>query len=71
MSASNGALTYLPGQLGMSYMCSAEQVLEVTPDLSLNTFKLQVQPFGLSGDQFATGEKTGKTLPDPDPDCYW
>lgn len=59
MSASNSTLTYLPGTLGMSYMCSAEQVLEVTTALSLNTFKLQVQPFGLSGDQFATGEKNG------------
>ncbi|XP_067116103.1 lysosome-associated membrane glycoprotein 1a [Osmerus mordax] len=57
VSASNSTLTDLPGTLGMSYMCSAEQVLEVTPAFSLNTFKLQVQPFGLSGDQFATAEE--------------
>lgn len=54
-SASNTSLDYLRSTLGHSYMCNAEQSLVVTPSFSVNTFKLQVQPFGVTTNQFATG----------------
>lgn len=54
-SASNTSLNYLRSTLGRSYMCNAEQVLDVVPTFSLNTFKLQVQPFNVTTNQFATG----------------
>lgn len=53
--ASNTSLNYLQSTLGRSYMCNAEQVLSVVPVFSLNTFKLQVQPFNVTANQFATG----------------
>lgn len=52
---SNNSLNYLHSTLGYSYMCSAEQTLFVTPSFSLNTFDLQVQPFGVKSGRFATG----------------
>ncbi|XP_069381507.1 lysosome-associated membrane glycoprotein 1a [Paralichthys olivaceus] len=55
--ASNTSLEYLRSSLGRSYMCNAEQTLIVEPTLSLNTFRLQVQPFGVITDQFATAEE--------------
>ncbi|XP_070694192.1 lysosome-associated membrane glycoprotein 1b [Pempheris klunzingeri] len=56
-SAHNRSLDYLRGTLGYSYMCREEQTLAVTQDLSINTFQVQVQPFGLSGNQFGTAEE--------------
>ncbi|KAG7222384.1 hypothetical protein INR49_016339 [Caranx melampygus] len=56
-SASNLSLNYLRSSLGRSYMCNAEQTLVVEPDFSLNTFRLQVQPFGVTTSQFATAEE--------------
>ncbi|XP_020316592.1 lysosome-associated membrane glycoprotein 1-like isoform X1 [Oncorhynchus kisutch] len=56
-SASNRSLDYLRGTLGRSYMCREEQTLAVTVNFSLNTFQLQVQPFGLKGDQFGAAEE--------------
>ncbi|XP_062237406.1 lysosome-associated membrane glycoprotein 1a [Platichthys flesus] len=56
-SASNTSLEYLRSSMGRSYMCKAEQTLIVAPTLSLNTFNLQVQPFGVITDQFATAEE--------------
>ncbi|KAF7656384.1 hypothetical protein LDENG_00041890 [Lucifuga dentata] len=55
--AANNSLDYLPGTLGHSYMCRDKQHLDVTPDFAVNTFQLQVQPFGLTGDQFAAAEE--------------
>lgn len=55
LSASNTSLNYLRSTLGRSYMCNTEQVLAVAPSFSLNTFKLQVQPFEVTNNQFATG----------------
>lgn len=54
-SAGNSSLDYLRGTLGRSYMCREEQTLDVAPDFSLNTFQLQVQPFGITGDNFGAG----------------
>ncbi|XP_045560525.1 lysosome-associated membrane glycoprotein 1 isoform X1 [Salmo salar] len=56
-SASNSSLDYLRGTLGRSYMCREEQTLAVAVNFSLNTFQLQVQPFGLTGDQFGAAEE--------------
>uniref|UniRef100_A0A8C7UFX8 Lysosomal associated membrane protein 1b n=1 Tax=Oncorhynchus mykiss TaxID=8022 RepID=A0A8C7UFX8_ONCMY len=56
-SASNSSLDYLHGTLGRSYMCREEQTLAVAVNFSLNTFQLQVQPFGLTGDQFGAAEE--------------
>uniref|UniRef100_A0A8C5N518 Lysosome-associated membrane glycoprotein 1 n=1 Tax=Gouania willdenowi TaxID=441366 RepID=A0A8C5N518_GOUWI len=55
--ASNTSLSYLWSTLGHSYMCNAEQTLAVERDFSLNTFKLQIQPFGVTTHQFATAEE--------------
>ncbi|XP_022047218.1 lysosome-associated membrane glycoprotein 1a [Acanthochromis polyacanthus] len=56
-SASNTTLNYLQSTWGRSYKCKAEQTLAVVPTFSLNTFRLQVQPFGVTTDQFATAEE--------------
>lgn len=53
-SAHNNSLDYLRASLGFSYMCQSEQILEVSPNFSLNTYLLRVQPFGLTGDQFGS-----------------
>lgn len=55
LTASNTSLNYLQSTLGRSYMCNAEQVLSVAQVFSLNTFKLQVQPFNVTANRFATG----------------
>ncbi|XP_010784816.1 lysosome-associated membrane glycoprotein 1a [Notothenia coriiceps] len=57
ISASNSSLDYLRSTLGRSYMCNAEQTLAVVPSFSLNTFRLQVQPFQVTTDQFDTAEE--------------
>ncbi|KAK9537800.1 hypothetical protein VZT92_005379 [Zoarces viviparus] len=57
LSANNRSLDYLRGTFGFSYMCHEEQTLSVSQDFSINTFQLQVQPFGLTGDQFGAAEE--------------
>ncbi|XP_012691899.1 lysosome-associated membrane glycoprotein 1b [Clupea harengus] len=57
LSASNSGLDYLRGTLGRSYMCREEQTLSVDQNFSLNTYQLQVQPFGVSSDQFGEAEE--------------
>lgn len=54
--AQNHSLDYLRGTLGYSYMCRERQTLGVTPDLAINTFQVHVQPFGVTGMQFAAGK---------------
>ncbi|XP_040005033.1 lysosome-associated membrane glycoprotein 1b [Xiphias gladius] len=56
-SAHNNSLDYLRGTLGYSYMCREEQTLNVAQNLSINTFQVQVQPFGLTGNQFGAAEE--------------
>lgn len=56
-SLSNSSLSYLRSSLGHSYMCNAEQTLVVLSNFSINTFKLQVQPFGVTTTQFASAEE--------------
>ncbi|ROL41988.1 Lysosome-associated membrane glycoprotein 1 [Anabarilius grahami] len=52
----NTTLNYMVGTLGHSYMCQKEKTLSVSQDFSLNTFQLQVQPFGVNGDFGAAEE---------------
>ncbi|XP_070689424.1 lysosome-associated membrane glycoprotein 1a [Pempheris klunzingeri] len=56
-SASNTSLDYLRSTVGRSYMCNAEQTLFVVAAFSLNTFRLQVQPFDVTTNQFASAEE--------------
>lgn len=56
-NTSNSSLDYLRCSLGRSYMCSSEQTLSVDQNFSLNTFHLQVQPFGITRGQFAQAEE--------------
>ncbi|XP_076016669.1 lysosome-associated membrane glycoprotein 1b [Genypterus blacodes] len=56
-AAHNNNLDYLRGTLGRSYMCREEQTLNVDPSLTINTFQLQVQPFGATGDDFGEAEE--------------
>ncbi|KAF5902617.1 lysosome-associated membrane glycoprotein 1, partial [Clarias magur] len=51
-TASNSSLQYMQGTLGRSYMCSVEETLPVISNFSLNTFDLQVQPFGVRDNKF-------------------
>lgn len=54
--AQNLSLDYLQGTLGFSYMCRNKQALGVTPKFTINTFQVQVQPFGVTGKQFGAGK---------------
>nr|XP_057944567.1 lysosome-associated membrane glycoprotein 1a [Doryrhamphus excisus] len=56
-TATNTSLDYLGTTVGRSYMCNAEQTLVVVEQFSLNTFRLQVQPFGVTTNHFATAEE--------------
>lgn len=49
-------LSLWEASLGSSYMCKKEQSFNITENLILNTFELQVQPFGVMNDQFNTGK---------------
>ncbi|XP_034418189.1 lysosome-associated membrane glycoprotein 1b isoform X2 [Cyclopterus lumpus] len=57
LSAFNGSVDELRGTLGFSYMCREEQTLSLAQNWSINTFQLQVQPFGVTGDQFGAAEE--------------
>ncbi|KAK2850235.1 hypothetical protein Q7C36_009018 [Tachysurus vachellii] len=56
LTVHNSSLGYLQGTLGYSYMCRQELILTVGQNFSLNTFHLQVQPFGVSGNEFGAAE---------------
>ncbi|KAK1802925.1 hypothetical protein P4O66_021468 [Electrophorus voltai] len=53
---SNSTLDYLQGTLGHSYMCSTEQIIFVSNNFSLNTFKVWVQPFGVKDNQYGSAD---------------
>ncbi|XP_016297180.1 lysosome-associated membrane glycoprotein 1a [Sinocyclocheilus anshuiensis] len=53
----NGSLNFLQCSVGRSYMCSAEQMLAVVPTFSINTFRLQLQPFNVTANRFAAAEE--------------
>uniref|UniRef100_A0A673LX41 Lysosome-associated membrane glycoprotein 1-like n=1 Tax=Sinocyclocheilus rhinocerous TaxID=307959 RepID=A0A673LX41_9TELE len=51
----NGSLNFLQCSVGRSYMCSAEQTLSIVPSFSINTFRLQLQPFNVTASRFSAG----------------
>ncbi|XP_053486653.1 lysosome-associated membrane glycoprotein 2 isoform X2 [Ictalurus furcatus] len=53
----NANLSLWEASLGSSYMCKKEQSFNITENLILNTFELQVQPFGVMNDQFNTAHE--------------
>ncbi|XP_069745649.1 lysosome-associated membrane glycoprotein 1a [Narcine bancroftii] len=53
----NTSLHYLQTTLGKSYMCQAEQVLQVTSNVSINAFELHVQPFKVENSKYGTVEE--------------
>ncbi|XP_077141206.1 lysosome-associated membrane glycoprotein 2 isoform X4 [Ranitomeya variabilis] len=44
---SNNNLSFWEASVGKSYLCHKEQLLVVSKDLSINTFEVRVQPFGV------------------------
>ncbi|XP_072519785.1 lysosome-associated membrane glycoprotein 2 isoform X2 [Salminus brasiliensis] len=56
-TAANVNLSLWEASLGSSYMCRKEQTFNITDSLSLNTFELQVQPFGVTENKFSTAEE--------------
>ncbi|XP_023846018.1 lysosome-associated membrane glycoprotein 2 isoform X4 [Salvelinus sp. IW2-2015] len=54
--ADNTNMSIWAAAVGSSYMCNKEQTLTVTQTLTLYTFKLRVQPFGVEKGEFATAE---------------
>ncbi|XP_045573959.1 lysosome-associated membrane glycoprotein 2 isoform X1 [Salmo salar] len=54
--AVNTNMSIWAAAVGSSYMCNKEQTLTVTETLTLYTFKLRVQPFGVEKGEFATAE---------------
>ncbi|XP_064811073.1 lysosome-associated membrane glycoprotein 2-like isoform X1 [Oncorhynchus masou masou] len=57
--AANTNMSIWVAAVGSSYMCNKEQTLTVTETLTLYTFKLRVQPFGVEKGEFATAEDCG------------
>ncbi|XP_062907291.1 lysosome-associated membrane glycoprotein 1a isoform X1 [Mobula hypostoma] len=55
--AENTSLHYLQTSLGKSYMCQAEQVLQVTPNFSINAFEFHVQPFEVKNSKYGMAEE--------------
>ncbi|XP_041705191.1 lysosome-associated membrane glycoprotein 2 isoform X2 [Coregonus clupeaformis] len=52
--AANTNMSVWVAAVGSSYMCNKEQTLNVTDTLTLYTFALRVQPFGVKKGEFAT-----------------
>ncbi|KAI2668843.1 Lysosome-associated membrane glycoprotein 1 [Labeo rohita] len=53
----NASLDLLQCSVGRSYMCSAQQTLTVLPTFSINTFRLQLQPFNITANRFSAAEE--------------
>ncbi|MCJ8734026.1 hypothetical protein PDJAM_G00230710 [Pangasius djambal] len=56
-TAASTNLSLWEASLGSSYMCRKEQSFNITDALILNTFELQVQPFGVTNDKFSTAHE--------------
>ncbi|CAG08360.1 unnamed protein product, partial [Tetraodon nigroviridis] len=55
-SGGNGSLSLWEASLSSSYMCNREQNYSIEAGLTLFTFNLRVQPFGVNKNQFSTAE---------------
>ncbi|KAG9272701.1 lysosome-associated membrane glycoprotein 2 [Astyanax mexicanus] len=53
----NSNMSLWEASLGSSYMCRKEQTFNISDDLVMNTFELQVQPFGVTENKFSTAEE--------------
>ncbi|XP_076005119.1 lysosome-associated membrane glycoprotein 2 isoform X2 [Genypterus blacodes] len=56
-SNSNSTLNLWEASLGSSYMCNAKQNYTITENLTLFTFNLHVQPFGVNNNLFSTAHE--------------
>nr|XP_057932581.1 lysosome-associated membrane glycoprotein 2 isoform X2 [Doryrhamphus excisus] len=56
-SEGNSSLSLWEASVGSSYMCNKEQNYTITSQLSVFTFDLQVQPFGVKKGLFSTAEE--------------
>ncbi|XP_032383773.1 lysosome-associated membrane glycoprotein 2 isoform X1 [Etheostoma spectabile] len=56
-SEANSNLSLWEAAVGTSYMCNKEQNYTITSPLTLYTFDLQVQPFGVKNGAFSTAEE--------------
>ncbi|XP_049442750.1 lysosome-associated membrane glycoprotein 2 isoform X2 [Epinephelus fuscoguttatus] len=56
-SEANTNLSLWEAAVGSSYMCNKEQSYNITSQLTIDTFDLQVQPFGVKNDVFSTAEE--------------
>ncbi|XP_050983218.1 lysosome-associated membrane glycoprotein 2 isoform X2 [Labeo rohita] len=56
-NVSNNNLSLWEASVGSSYMCKKEQSYNITDKLTLNTFELRVQPFGVQNNKFNTAEE--------------
>lgn len=54
-SVENSSLNLWEASIGSSYMCNKEQTFNITDTLSIHTFSLHVQPFGVNKGVFSTG----------------
>ncbi|KAK2891150.1 hypothetical protein Q8A67_013793 [Cirrhinus molitorella] len=61
---SNNNLSLWEASVGSSYMCKKEQSYNITDKLTLNTFELQVQPFGVQKNKFNTAQDCVADDPD-------
>ncbi|KAJ8014794.1 hypothetical protein DPEC_G00019450 [Dallia pectoralis] len=57
INAANSSLSIWEATVGSSYMCNKEQTYNVTDVLTLYTFELRIQPFGVKNGQFATAHE--------------
>ncbi|CAJ0936778.1 unnamed protein product [Ranitomeya imitator] len=53
---SNNNLSFWEASVGKSYLCHKEQLLVVSKDLSINTFEVRVQPFGIHNATYDEGK---------------
>uniref|UniRef100_H3DEA2 Lysosomal associated membrane protein 2 n=1 Tax=Tetraodon nigroviridis TaxID=99883 RepID=H3DEA2_TETNG len=56
-SGGNGSLSLWEASLSSSYMCNREQNYSIEAGLTLFTFNLRVQPFGVNKNQFSTAHE--------------
>ncbi|XP_030253165.1 lysosome-associated membrane glycoprotein 2 isoform X1 [Sparus aurata] len=56
-SEANSSLSLWEAGVGSSYMCNKEQNYTITGLLTIYTFDLRVQPFGVKKDNFSTAEE--------------
>ncbi|XP_041930882.1 lysosome-associated membrane glycoprotein 2 isoform X2 [Alosa sapidissima] len=56
-TVTNSSLSLWEASVGSSYMCKKEQSDEITSSVTLHTFDLQIQPFGVEDDKFSTAHE--------------